>query len=126
MDTKQKTLLIIEDEKALLQMLVGEFTEGGYHVLEAADGALGLEIALKEHPDLILLDIVMPKLDGMGVLAKLREDSWGKTARVLILTNLEGDAEKTVQAVSRGVFEFLVKSRWSLEDLKKRVKEKLM
>ena len=120
-----KTILIIEDEKALLEILAGEFTSEGYRVFEAKNGVEGLALALKEHPDLILLDIVMPELDGMAVLSRLREDQWGKNARVLILTNLEGDAEKTVHAITNGVFEFLVKSRWTLEDLKERVKEKL-
>ena len=82
-------------------------------MFEAKNGVEGLALALKEHPDLILLDIVMPELDGMAVLSRLREDRWGKNARVLILTNLEGDAEKTVHAITNGVFEFLVKSRSS-------------
>ena len=125
MDTTQKTILVVEDEEALLRLLVEEFTAEGYQVLEAKNGVDGLQIALEEHPDLILLDIIMPRLDGIATLSKLREDPWGKTARVLILTNLEGDAEKTVSAIEKGVFEFFVKSRWTLEELKKRVKEKL-
>lgn len=74
---------------------------------------------------MILLDLIMPKMDGMKMLKKLREDKWGKNAPVLILTNIEGNAKKTVEALENGVFEYIVKNRWTLEDLKKRVKEKL-
>ncbi|MEK7150991.1 MAG: response regulator [Patescibacteria group bacterium] len=125
MNTIEKTILVVEDEETLLRLLVDEFTTEGYRVLEAKNGVEGLAIALKEHPDLILLDIIMPRLDGIATLSKLREDEWGKTARILILTNLEGDAEKTIKAIENGVFEYFVKSRWTLESLKKRVKEKL-
>lgn len=121
----QKTILVIEDEESLNRLLVEEFQGEGYRVFEAKNGLDGIEIALREHPDLILLDIIMPRLDGIATLSKLREDEWGKTARVLILTNLDGDAEKTISAIENGVFEFFVKSRWTLDALKKRVKEKL-
>ena len=120
-----KKLLIIEDELPLLRILSREFDNKNTMVIGAADGQEGLRLALQEHPDLVLLDLIMPKIDGLTLLKKLREDDWGKNAQVLILTNLEGDAEKTLTAIENGVFEFLVKTRWSLEKLKKIVEEKL-
>lgn len=122
---QNKTLLVIEDEELLLNILVDEFASEGFRVLHASDGQEGLDLALREHPDLILLDILMPHMDGMGFLQKLRADEWGNGAAVLILTNIEGDVKKTIEAMENGVFEYLVKSRWSLEEIKERVREKL-
>lgn len=82
------------------------------------------DVALLWHPDLILLDIVMPKMDGMTMLAQLREDEWGKTARVITLTNLS-DTEKVAEAIEHGSYEYLVKSDWKIEDVVAKVREKL-
>jgi len=90
-------------------------------VFEAEDGIKGLEIALSEHPDLILLDIVMPKMDGVSMIRELRKDSWGKTATVTMLTNLS-DAEKVHTAMEEGVYDFLVKGDWALDDLLSKIK----
>ena len=121
----KKKILVIEDELPLLKILVSELSLEGFQVFSAGDGQEGLKLAVAKKPDLILLDLIMPKIDGMTMLKKLREDEWGKDASVLILTNLEGDTQKTLEALESGVFEFMVKSRWQLEDVKKRVKEKL-
>lgn len=123
--THAKKLLIVEDEQPLLDVLVDEFREEGYEVRGVRNGMEGVRAALEDHPDLILLDLIMPHMDGIGMLTELRADSWGKTVPVLILTNLEGDAQKTIDAIERGVFEYIVKSRWSLDDIKERVAEKL-
>lgn len=120
-----KKVLIIEDELPLLKILMQELENKTTKVLGAANGKEGLAIALREHPDLILLDLLMPEMDGITFLKKLREDRWGKNASVLILTNLEGDVEKTLTAIEKGVFEFSVKTRWSLRNLKKMVDSKL-
>lgn len=120
-----KKLLIIEDELPLLKILMNEFRNNRMEVIGASNGEEGLLLAFREKPDLILLDLVMPKMDGMTVLKNLREDEWGKNANVLILTNLEGNADKTLTAIDNGVFEFLIKARWSLEKLKKTVLEKM-
>ncbi|MBZ9569875.1 response regulator [Patescibacteria group bacterium] len=122
--TKNKTILVIEDDAPTLQALVDTFTSEGFHVLKAKDGKKGLELALKEHPDLVLLDIIMPKMDGMTMLKKLREDEWGKDVQVVILTNLSS-VEKTAEALKGRVYDYFVKTNWKLEDLVKRVKERL-
>jgi len=104
--------------------MVTKFTHEGFEVFQAGDGETGLAIALKEHPDLILLDIIMPKMDGMTLLKKLRTDAWGKKVPVIILTNLSDD-RNIAEAMEGGVYDFLVKSSWEADDLVKRVKERL-
>ena len=81
-------------------------------------------MAMQHHPDLILLDIIMPVMDGMTMLKKLRADEWGKKAEVIILTNL-GDNEKVAEAMSQGSFDYLVKSDWNIADVAELVKKKL-
>lgn len=121
---KKMKILIVEDEKNLLKILKEKFVEEGYDVIGVADGAAGLSMALSERPDIILLDIVMPIMDGMTVLKKLRVDSWGKNVPVILLTNLN-IADKVADALDKGVYDYLVKSDWSLSDIVKKVREKL-
>jgi len=120
-----KKILIIEDEQTLLKALESKLSKEKYEILKAIDGKEGAEMALKEHPDLILLDIIMPVVDGMKVLEKLRKDEWGKKVPVImILTNL--DEEKTIeQAKEYDVHDYLVKTNWKLEDIVEKVKAKL-
>ena len=122
--SKKKKILIVEDERVLLTALSNKFTMEGFNVIMALNGKEGLEKALKLHPDLILLDILMPVMDGMTMLEKLRKDSWGKNAEVIILSNL-ADTGSVSEALDRGTFDFLVKSDWRMEEIVKKVWEKL-
>ncbi len=124
MENKQKIILVVEDETALRNALGDKLKHGGFSVLEAKNGKEGLEAALREHPDLILLDIVMPVMDGMAMFKKLREDVWGKNAKVIMLTNLN-DAENVAEAMEQGSFNYFVKSDWKIEDVVAKVREKL-
>ncbi len=124
MSTQNKKILIVEDEKPLREAIFDKFNREGFQTFQGKDGEEGLKIALKEHPDIILLDIIMPHVDGLSMLKTLRKDEWGKNAQVLLLTNLN-DAEYVATAMESGVFDFLVKSDWKLDDLVIRVKEKL-
>lgn len=117
-------ILIIDDETSLLSVLVDKFSQEGFEVSVAKDGQEGLNLALQVHPDMILLDIVMPVMDGMAMLKKLREDSWGKKAEVMLLTNLT-DSTKIIESLHQDVTDYLIKSDWKLEDLVKKVSEKL-
>lgn len=123
-NNNNKKILIIEDEEILRQAMVDKFNREGFSVIEAKDGEEGLDLAIKNHPDIILLDIIMPKIDGLSMLKQLRSDAWGKDVPILILTNLN-DAEYVSQAVESGVYDFLVKSDWQLSTLVEKVKEKL-
>lgn len=124
MDETKKTILLVEDEAALRNVLRDKLVQEGYAVLEGEDGESGLAIALAKHPDLILLDILMPRLGGLEVLKRLRDDQWGKDATVFILTNVS-DQEKIAEAVVGGSYEFLIKSNWKLEDIVAKIKAKL-
>ncbi|USN53143.1 MAG: response regulator [Candidatus Nomurabacteria bacterium] len=119
-----KTILVIEDDPSIRQALCQKLSKEKYTCLEAPDGMAGLNVAFSKHPDLILLDIVMPKMDGMTMLEKLREDDWGKNVKVMILTNLDYAGEKD-KAIAGGVSQFIVKSEWTLEDIIKKIKEGL-
>lgn len=115
----KKTILIVEDEVSMLNALRDKLTREDFFVLEAKNGKEGLEVALLEHPDLILLDVVMPIMDGMTMLKNLREDEWGKDAKVIILTNLSD------VAVAHRSYDYLVKSDWKIEDVVAKVHERL-
>lgn len=127
MSNTKKVILIVEDDTPLRNALRDKLTREGFVILESKNGEEGLAVALREHPDLILLDIIMPVMDGMTMLKKLRvEDEWGKTVPVIILTNLTSDSNQRV----RDVFEtepayYLVKSDWKIEDLVAKVRERL-
>lgn len=120
----KKAILIVEDERVLLTALANKFTLEGFDVKMASNGEEGLKKALALRPDLILLDILMPVMDGMTMLEKLRKDAWGKNAEVIILTNL-ADTGSVSEALDRGTFDFLVKSDWKMEEIVKKVREKL-
>jgi len=120
----KKTILVVEDDVALKTALAKKMNEEGFSVLEANNGKEGLEIAKKDHPDLILLDIIMPVMDGMTMLKELRKDNWGKNATVIFLTNLSEEG-KMSEAEELGSSAYLIKTDWSLSDLVKKIKEKL-
>lgn len=119
-----KKILIIEDEMVLAKALVNKFSKEGFNIATARNGEEGLEMALKQKPDLILLDIIMPKMDGLTMLEQLRKDEWGKNVKVILLTNLS-DEEKLARALQEGVHDYLVKSDWKIEDVVEVVKDKL-
>lgn len=117
---RDKTILIVDDEEIVAGALAKKLTGAGYKVLVQRNGEDGLKSALATHPDLVLLDIVMPKMDGITFLDKLRQDGWGKSVPVIILTNLER-GEKVEEGKSRGVYDYLVKTDWSLSDVLSKV-----
>lgn len=120
-----KKVLIVEDETPLRTAVSDILSFEGFVVFQAKNGLEGLELALKEHPDLILLDLMMPVMDGLTMLGKLRQDqAWGKDAGVILLTNIN-DPEKIAQATDAGTYDFLVKSDWNIEDVVKKIKSRL-
>ena len=121
---KKYTILIVEDESDLRMLINSKLTEEGYNTLEAENGKVGLETAIAQHPDVILLDIVMPVMDGLSMLKELRQDPWGKEARVIILSNLS-EAEKIGEGMEKNVYDYLVKSDWNPNDIVDLIKKKL-
>jgi DNA-binding response OmpR family regulator len=129
MGEDEKTILIVEDEAPLRKVLTSKLKHEGFKVEEASDGVEGVKKALEIHPDLILLDVVMPRLDGIGVLKQLSKDQWGAYVPVILLTNV-GDPIKVAEATEAGVsnmglLDYLVKSDWKLDDVVTKVKQKL-
>ena len=114
-------VLVVEDEEILLTALKEELENGGYEVAGAVDGQEGLDKVKSFKPDLILLDLVMPKMDGMEMLRKLKEDNENRDVPVVILTNLS-DYERISEALSLGAMDYLVKANYKLEDLLEKVK----
>ena len=121
---KKKRVLIVEDDKALRMVLSDKLKKGNFDVLDAEDGKEGLEIAFKELPDIILLDIIMPKMNGVEMLRLLREATWGKTVPVLFLTN-DNEPERMMQALRINANDYLIKSDWALGDIVNKVKQTL-
>ena len=114
-------ILIVEDELAMRTALADVLEDEGYRVITAADGAAGLERAIKEKPDLVLLDIMMPKLDGFAVCAELRR--LGHTEPILMLT-AKGQVEDRVTGLDVGADDYLVKP-FSTDELMARVRAAL-
>lgn len=117
----KKTVLIIEDEKYLREALVDILYFKKFLTLEAKNGKDGLKMALAKHPDLILLDIIMPEMDGMAVLKKIRGDTWGKTVKIIVLTNLSNTNEQPIN--ENNITQYLIKSDWKIYDIAKKIEE---
>ncbi len=124
MEKSKNKILIVEDDLDLLGVLRKKFNIEKFEVLEAPNGKIGLEEALRGHPDLILLDILMPVMDGLTMLEELRKDTWGKSVPVILLTNLS-DESKVAEAMEHGVYDYLVKSDWNINDVVAKVRSKL-
>ncbi len=94
------TILIVEDEKALRSMLSQKIRDEGYQTVEAGDGAEGLELALRKHPAVVILDIMMPGTDGLAMLQQLRKNiPYGANVPVIMLTNLTPDSDQIIKAI---------------------------
>ena len=119
-----KTVLIVEDELALQSILKDELTKAGLNVLTAKNGVEGLSVALKEKPNLLLVDIIMPKMDGITMLKKLREDKQGSKLPVMILSNLS-DPDSISAALDNKAFDYFVKSELELNELVEKIKTRL-
>jgi DNA-binding response OmpR family regulator len=113
--------LIVEDEVNLTNIFKSALIKEGFAVTVELSGDKGLATALSLHPDAILLDIMLPGMDGLSVLSNLRKDPWGKSVPVIILTNLTPD-DHIIESIARDVPTFyLVKVNSSAEDIVARV-----
>jgi len=119
-----KKILIVEDERSLMQVLADRLALEGFNVIKAYDGQEGLDSARKEMPDLILLDLIMPVMDGMTMLEEMRKDDCCKIIPAIVLTNLI-DKEQVAKALSAGSYDYLVKTDWKIEDIIIKIKVKL-
>ncbi|HHE45960.1 MAG TPA: response regulator [Candidatus Moranbacteria bacterium] len=120
----KKRILIIEDETTLRETMAEYLSGDNFEVARASDGEEGIKQAKSKKPDLIILDIILPKKDGYEVLEEIKKDPQTKNIPVILLTNLES-AENVQKAFEKGATTYLVKSDYSLEDIAKKVKETL-
>lgn len=121
MEPNQTKILIVEDEEILLTALSEELKQEGFQVIGAKDGIEGVEKTRSEKPNLVLLDLVMPRLDGIGALKEMKADDTIKDIPVVILTNLS-DYDKISDALSMGAMDYLVKANYRLEELVNKIK----
>lgn len=120
-DDKIKVLLI-EDEKEVSELYRLKLSLDGYDVITAEDGEEGLEKALKTNPELIFLDIKMPKMDGFEVLKKLRDAEETKDTPVLILSNFD-DQDLIEKGLTLGASEYIIKSQFTPEGISNKIKD---
>jgi CheY-like chemotaxis protein len=119
------TILIIEDEDVQRAALCNFIKQKGYSTVEAKDGMDGLEIALNYRPDLILMDVRMPKMDGMDVMHEIRKNEWGKKVPIIILTNYDINDTQLDRIVTDQPSYYLIKANSSLEYIFEKMKEVL-
>ncbi|OGM94627.1 hypothetical protein A2524_00380 [Candidatus Wolfebacteria bacterium RIFOXYD12_FULL_48_21] len=119
-------ILVTEDEESMLSALADKIRYTGFaEALTARNGEEGLKIALQEHPDLLLVDILMPKMDGITMIKRIREDAWGKSAKIILLTNFDTTDEMLKDVALIEPSYYLLKSNWSIDDVMTKIKEVL-
>src|SRR3989344_312584 len=121
----QQVILIVEDDPVLLKMYTEKFSFEGFKVLNAKDGEEALSVALGEPIDIILLDIMLPRMSGTDFFEKFRQNPKGKNLPVVALTNLAEETERQ-KALKLGVKEYLVKAMQTPEQVVEKIKEFLM
>lgn len=121
---KNHLILLIEDDQPIVNVLKHRLEQEHLDLMVAGDGEEGLRLALEFHPSLILLDILLPKMNGLEILKELHQDKWGKRAKVIILTNLS-DAKSKIEAINYKVTDYITKTGCSLNNLIKKIKNNL-
>lgn len=124
MASAKKTVLIIEDDAFLAGIYASKFESEGFHVEHGADGEEGLKLAAKADPDIILLDILLPKVDGFEVLKRLKKDVKTKNIPVILLTNL-GQKSDVEFGLKLGAADYLIKAHFMPHETVAKVKKVL-
>ena len=124
MDTRKRKILLVEDDTALASVYRSRLELEGFDVCEANNGEDALSLAVSEHPDLVLLDVMMPKISGFDVLDILRNTPETTNIRVIMLTALSQPKDKE-RAEQLGVDDYLVKSQVVIDDVIERVRHHL-
>lgn len=117
----EKHILVVEDETDIREAMAEAVADAGFIVSTATNGDEGFKKALAEKPDLILLDIVMPIMDGHTMLEKLRNDPWGKDVKVIMLTSMD-DVKNIAEAHTGTITDYLIKAHSSLDDILQKVR----
>jgi DNA-binding response OmpR family regulator len=117
-------IAIVEDDLAIAQMYRLKFEAEGYHVDIAENGKLGLALCEQMKPDLVLLDLMMPEMNGDEMLEKMRATDWGKGIKVIILTNV-GEQEAPTKLKTLNVISYIVKAEMTPKQVAELAREKL-
>jgi len=116
-----KKILIVEDDKFLRELIVRKLTNESYDVVQAVDGEQGLQKTKEEKPDLILLDLILPGIDGFEVLAQKKEDPFIASIPVIVLSNL-GQKEDVDKGLSLGATDYLIKAHFTPGEIIEKVR----
>jgi DNA-binding response OmpR family regulator len=119
-----KRILIVEDDPNLREILVTKFMSEKFGVMTAVDGDEALKTALGEQPDIILLDIMMPGLNGISVLKQLRTDEWGKTVPIIIMSNLDYSVHSAEVSLYKPT-DYIMKASTKVSEIVDKVKKAL-
>ncbi len=116
-------ILIVDDDQLMVKMYQGKFEDDGFDVAVASDGKAGFDKALEFKPDLILLDILMPKINGLEMLKNLKGNEKTKKIPVILLTNVGGSDDDVERGLSLGAVAYMIKAHYDAKDIVKKVKE---
>jgi len=116
-----KKILIVEDDKFLRELITKKLKEEGYETVGAGDGEEGIEKAKKESPDIILLDLILPGIDGFEVLSRIKDDSAVSSIPVVILSNL-GQREEVEKGLKMGAVDYMIKAHFTPGEITEKVK----
>jgi len=116
-----KTILIVEDDKFLRELIAQKLTKEGYPLSEAIDGEEGIKKIKEEKPSLVLLDLILPGIDGFEVLSQMKEDPSVSSIPVIILSNL-GQKEDVEKGLKLGVVDYLIKAHFTPGEIIEKIK----
>lgn len=119
---RKKTILVVEDDSFLVKIYISKLTREGFEVVAAYNGEEGINKAKSQKPDLILLDLVLPKKDGFSVLEDLKKDQKLKKVPVLIMSNL-GQESDIIKGKEMGAVDYLIKANASINEVVEKIKE---
>ncbi len=120
-DNQTKQILLIDDDQVIREMYATALVKAGLDIIMAENGSQGIELALKHKPAVILLDIEMPDMDGHHVAEKLRQDDWGKTARIIFLTN-RSEPTHIAHAIALKPEDYIVKANIPVKEVVNQVR----
>jgi DNA-binding response OmpR family regulator len=121
MNSIKKKILVVDDDPDVTETIGHTLESAGFEVLIAPNGQEGLDMAHAQNPDLVILDVIMPKMDGLTTLRELRKSQWGKDVPVIILTNVS-DNDKLAEALELGIDEYIIKSNIQLSHIAQKTK----
>ncbi|HHE76645.1 MAG TPA: response regulator [Candidatus Parcubacteria bacterium] len=119
-----KKILVVEDDKFLRELISQKLTKEGYDIAEATDGEKGFESVKKEKPDLVLLDLILPIIDGFEVLSRIKSDPVLAQIPVIILSNL-GQKEDIEKGLKIGAADYLIKAHFTPAEIIEKIKNVL-